>query len=144
MLGTVWKIQDKLLGTKMNAFGTHVGGHRPSRAPLRFLKDVLYGLHGFAIEDTCSSLQETDRKNTFSHAAQNLCPRTQKEVPEASKRDPKTLLWGLWRHPEKDSETDHRKKSLFALEAPQGICSLRVLGPGNGTPVIYRYIGRPL
>ena len=120
MLGTVWKLQKKLLGTKMDAFGTHVGGYRPSRAPLRFLKDVLYGLHGFAIEDTCSSLQETDRKNTFSHAAQNFCPRTQKEVPVVFKKDPKTLFWAPWRHPRKNLRNRSPKKIIFVSGNPMG------------------------
>ena len=73
MLITVWKLQAKRLATKMDAFATHVEGHKPSRAHLRFFKDALYGLHGFAIEDPCSSLQETGPKNILSHAAQTLC-----------------------------------------------------------------------
>ena len=59
MLGTVWNLQNKLLGAKIEAFGTHVGDFGPSEANLRFLKDVLYGLHVFAIQDVSSSLHKT-------------------------------------------------------------------------------------
>ena len=140
MLGTFWRPQDKLLETKMDPFGTHVGGHRPSRAPLRFLKDVLYGLHGFAIEDPCSSLRETGRGNTFSHTSHNPAPTAQNKVPEPSKRDPKTLIWSLRTPLENGPETGHQEKSLFAPATHRGECCFRALDPGNGTPVIYRYI----
>ena len=59
MLGTVSNLRNKLLGAKIEAFGTHVGGFGPSEANLRFLKDVLYGLHVFAIQDIFSSLHKT-------------------------------------------------------------------------------------
>ena len=140
MLGTVWKLQNQLLGTKIKAFETHVGGVGPSEAHLRFLKDVLYGLHVFAIQDVCSSLQETLQDNTFSHPSQTPGLRPEKRVPEPSKRDPKTLLWSLRKHSENDPETGHAKKSLFAPGTNRGICCLRALDPGNGTTIIYRYI----
>ena len=142
MLGTVWNLQNELSEGKIEAFGTHVGDFGPSEANLRFLKDVLYGLHVFAIQDLCSSLQETRQKTTFSHTSHNPAPRAQKGVPEPSKRDPKTLLWSLWKHPEQASKTWYPKKSLFALGTPRGICCLRALDPGNGTTFIYRYITR--
>ena len=59
MLGTVWNLQEKPLGAKMKAFGIRVGGFGPSEAHLRRLKDVLYGLHVFAIQDVRSSLPKT-------------------------------------------------------------------------------------
>ena len=54
-------------------------------------------------------------------------------------RDPKTLLWSLRKHPENAPETGHPNKSLFAPGTHRGDCCLRVLDPGNGTTVIYRY-----
>ena len=59
MLGTIWNLQNELLGPKIEVFGTHVGDFGPSEANLRFLKDVLYGLHVFAIQDVSSSLHKT-------------------------------------------------------------------------------------
>ena len=124
----------------MRALGTHGGGHKPLSAHLRFLKDVLYGLHGFAREDSCFSNQKTCQENMFSHAARSLRPKPQKALPEPSKRDPKTLLWDLWRHVAKASKTGHLKKSLLSPGTSRGICCFRALGPGNGTPIIYRYM----
>ena len=140
MLATVWSLQSKLLRTKIEASGILLGGPRPLKAHRRFLRDVLYGLHGFARGDPCSSLPETSQKNTFSHAAQDLSPILQKTVLEPSKSDSKTLLSDLWIHPESDSETEYLKKLFFALSTPRGICCLRAPDPGNGTTITYRYI----
>ena len=110
MLGPVWNLQNELLENKIEAFGTHVGDFGPSEANLRFLKDVLYGLHVFAIEGRCSSLQEALQNTAFSHAAQCPAPGTQNKLPEPSKRDPKTLLESLQKQPENGPETGHEEK----------------------------------
>ena len=129
-----------VLRPKMDALETHVGGHKPLSAHLRFLEDVLYGLHVFAIEDRCSSHQETLPKTTFSDISQTPGLRAEKDVPEASKGDPKTLSWGLRKSLENGPETGHQKKSLFAPVTPRGECCLRVLDLENGTAFIYIYI----
>ena len=100
----------------------------------------MYGLHVFAIADRCSSLHETLQTKAFSHTSQTPGLRPEKEVPEASKGHPKTLLWNLQKPLENAPKTDHRKNSLFAPATNRGICCLRALDPGNGTPIIYRYI----
>ena len=123
----------------MDARGTHVGGHKPWSAHLRFLKDVLYGLHGFATKDTCSSLKKTHQKSMFSHSAESLCPKPQKLVLEPSKGTPKLRSGTSWRHPEQASKTDHLKKWLLSLLTNRGICCFRALDPRNGTPIIYRW-----
>ena len=94
----------------MDLLGTHIEEQGAVSAHLRFLKDVLYGLHVFAIGDLCSSLHETLQKKTFSHTSQTPGLRTEKRLPEASKRDPKTLLGSLWKHPENGPETGHEEK----------------------------------
>ena len=94
----------------MEALGTHVGAHKPLSAHLRLSKDVLYGLHGFATKDTCSSLKTTHQKSMFSHSAESLCPKPQKLVLEPSKGTPKLRSGTSRRRLEKGSETDHRKK----------------------------------
>ena len=70
-----------LLRPKMDALETHVGGHKPLSAHLRFLKDVLYGLHVFAIEARGLSLHEQSERRLFQILHKPLRPRSQKEVP---------------------------------------------------------------
>ena len=94
----------------MDALETHVGGHKPFRAHLRFVKDVLYGLHVLAIEDRCSSFQETLPKTTFSDTSQTPGLRAEKEVPEASKTDPKTLFWSLQKSLENGPKNGYKEK----------------------------------
>ena len=140
ILATVWGLQSKVLENKMYPFDAQVRGPNAARAHHRFLKDVLYGLHVFTIDDPCSSLWETVRRHTFSPIAQTASPRPQKGFPEPFKRDPKTLLWSLRKPLENAPKTEHQKKSLFAPATDRGICWFRALDPGNGTPVIYRYV----
>ena len=108
--GTNWRLKNTLLRSKMEALGTQVGARKPLSAHLRFLKDVLYVLHSFATEDTGSSLQKTCRENIFSQAAQSICPKPEKEIPEPSKSNLKPPLWSLWRHSDKASKTGPPKK----------------------------------
>ena len=65
--------------------------------------------------------------------------KTEKRLQEACESKPKPLLWSLWKHSENVSESCQLKKSLFSPGTDRGICSLPALGPGNGTPVMYRY-----
>ena len=129
-----------VLRPKMDALETHVGGHKPLSVHLRFLKDVLYGLHVFATEDRCSSLQETLPKTTFSDTSQTPNLRAEIEVPKASKKNPKTLSWGLRKCLENSPETGLPKKSLFAPVTPRGEYWFRGLDLENGTTNIYIYI----
>ena len=99
-----------LLRSKMDALQTHVGGHKAMSAHLRFLKDVLYDLHVFAIQDLCSSLHETLQKKTFSHTSRTPGLIPEKKFPEPPKRHPKIRLWSLQKPLENTPETEHHEK----------------------------------
>ena len=107
-----------------------------SGALLQFLKDVLYGLHGFAIADPSSYSKKRTRKHFFTCCTNHLSEGT-KSVLEPIKMTPKTVLWRLCKQPDETSKTGHQKKSLFAPGTPRGVCCFRFLDPGNGTLVIY-------
>ena len=102
-------------------------GTKPSEAHLRFLKDVLYGLHVSAIEDHCSSLQETLQKKTFSHPGQAPALRPGKKDPGNLEKEPQNTSLEPSELLENGPKTGHQKKSLFAPGTPRGECSLRVL-----------------
>ena len=104
------------------------------------MKDVLYGLHGFAIQDPCSSLRETGRGNTFSHAAQTRCPSTQKEVQNPAKGIPKLLSEAFGSIQKRSPKPGTTKSDVLSPVAPRGIYCFRAPGPENGTLVIYLYI----
>ena len=94
----------------MDSLGTRVGEQKAVSAHLRFLKDVLYDLHVFAIQDLCSSLHETLQKKTFSHTSQTPGLIPEKKIPELSKKPTKTLPWSLQKPLENTPETEHQEK----------------------------------
>ena len=91
MLRSSLRVHAKLLKAKMEDFGTQIGRPRRSRADLRFLKDVLYGLHGLQQKTIALSLPKNVEK-AFFHMLHRPCVRelkrrprnTPKRIPEFS------------------------------------------------------------
>ena len=129
----------------MDSLGTRVGEQKAVSAHLRFLKDVLYGLHVFAIQDLCSSLHETLQKKTFSHTSQTPGLRSEKRIPEPSKRHPKTLHWRFRRQPEAASKLGAKKSDFLRWNLPRGFGVFEPWTLEKAPQLyIYIYIRRPL
>ena len=132
-----WK---QLLTTKSGYFSYNFRSPVCTSAYPWFSQDVLIILHVFDNRQQRILAAKVLHVDNIFINFPSLCLETQKTTSEGLQMPSQTSCLGLPKHVKWASEIRHRKIPFFAPGPFWEIPSLRAPGPGNGTPVIYRYM----